>query len=493
MTGYSIGVLAAFILYLIGMMLIGVIYYRRTRSMSEYILGGRQLGAWVTSMSAEASDMSGWMLMGLPGFAYAAGLQAGWIALGLILGTWANWVFVAKRLRKYTQIANDSLTLPDYFQNRFRDTSQTLRIVSAIFILIFFLIYTSSGFVAGGKLFHTVFGIPYAWAMVVGAFVIVFYTFLGGFMAVCWTDFVQGVMMFFAILVVPIAAMILIGGPAATYNALHAINGELFNPFTNPDGKPLSLVAIVSLLAWGLGYFGQPHILVRFMAIRSSAEIKHATNIAMTWVVFSLAAAVLVGMVGRVYLKQPLTGTDVETVFLVMTNDLFSSFFAGLVLSAVLAAIMSTASSQLLVTASAFAQDFYKALIRPTASEHELVWVSRLTVVAVTVLGVLLGLDPNNFILDLVAYAWAGFGAAFGPMILMSLFWKRMTRNGALAGIIAGGLTVLIWKQFAWLGLYEIVPGFAFSLLAIYIVSLLDKPPAQEIMDEFEKVKKSDI
>lgn len=494
MTGYSTGVLAAFILYLIGMMLIGVIYYRKTHSMSQYILGGRQLGAWVTSMSAEASDMSGWMLMGLPGFAYSSGLQAGWIALGLILGTWANWVFVAKRLRKYTQIANDSLTLPDYFQNRFRDTSQTLRIVSAIFILIFFLIYTSSGFVAGGKLFHTVFGIPYAWAMVVGAFVIVFYTFLGGFMAVCWTDFVQGVMMFFAILVVPIAAMMLIGGPAATYNALHTLNSELFNPFTNPDGKPLSIVAIVSLLAWGLGYFGQPHILVRFMAIRSSAEIKHATRIAMTWVVLSLAAAVLVGMVGRVYLKQPLTtGADVETVFLVMANDLFSSFFAGLVLSAVLAAIMSTASSQLLVTASAFSQDFYKALIRPTASEHELVWVSRLTVVAVTVLGVLLGLDPNNFILDLVAYAWAGFGAAFGPMILMSLFWKRMTRNGALAGIIVGGLTVLIWKQFAWLGLYEIVPGFAFSLLAIYIVSLLDDPPAQEIMDEFEKVNNSDI
>ncbi|EAX46623.1 sodium/proline symporter [Thermosinus carboxydivorans Nor1] len=493
MTGYSTGVLAAFILYLIGMMLIGVIYYRKTHSMSEYILGGRQLGAWVTSMSAEASDMSGWMLMGLPGFAYSSGLQAGWIALGLILGTWANWVFVAKRLRKYTQIANDSLTLPDYFQNRFRDTSQTLRIVSAIFILIFFLIYTSSGFVAGGKLFHTVFGIPYAWAMVVGAFVIVFYTFLGGFMAVCWTDFVQGVMMFFAILVVPIAAMMLIGGPAATYNTLHTLNSELFNPFTNPDGKPLSIVAIVSLLAWGLGYFGQPHILVRFMAIRSSAEIKHATRIAMTWVVLSLAAAVLVGMVGRVYLKQPLTGADVETVFLVMANDLFSSFFAGVVLSAVLAAIMSTASSQLLVTASAFSQDFYKALIRPTASEHELVWISRLTVVAVTALGVLLGLDPNNFILDLVAYAWAGFGAAFGPMILMSLFWKRMTRNGALAGIIVGGLTVLIWKQFAWLGLYEIVPGFAFSLLAIYIVSLLDDPPAQEIMDEFEKVNNSDI
>lgn len=489
----SAAVLAAFTIYIIVMMGIGIYYWRKEQSMSDYILGGRQLGPWVTSMSAEASDMSGWMLMGLPGYAYMAGLEAGWIALGLILGTFINWQFIAKRLRRYTEIANDSLTLPDYFQNRFRDHTQTLRIISAVFILIFFLIYTSSGFVAGGKLFNTVFGIPYLSAMVICAFIVVFYTFLGGFMAVCWTDFIQGVMMFFAILAVPITAAFLIGGPSATVLSLATLNAEMFNPFTNSTGTPLSLITIISLMAWGLGYFGQPHILVRFMAIRSSHQIKEATNIAMTWVVLSLSAAVLVGMVGRVFLQQPLEGAATETVFMVMTTEIFSPFFAGLIMSAVLAAIMSTASSQLLVTSSAVSQDLYKALIRQDASEKELVWVSRLTVVGVSVIAVLLGLDPNNFVLDMVAYAWAGFGAAFGPALVISLFWKRMTRNGALAGIIVGGLTVLIWKQFALFGLYEIVPGFIFSCLAIYIVSLCSAMPSQEIVDEFEAVNNSQI
>lgn len=489
----SVEVLAAFTIYIAVMMGIGIFYWRKEQNMSDYILGGRQLGPWVTSMSAEASDMSGWMLMGLPGYAYLAGLEAGWIALGLILGTFINWQFIAKRLRKYTEIANDSLTLPDYFQNRFRDNTQTLRIISAVFILIFFLIYTSSGFVAGGKLFNTVFGIPYLSAMVICASIVVFYTFLGGFMAVCWTDFIQGVMMFFAILAVPITATFLIGGPSATAASLGTLNAEMFNPFTNSTGTPLSLIAIVSLMAWGLGYFGQPHILVRFMAIRSSHQIKEATNIAMTWVVLSLGAAVLVGMVGRVFLQQPLEGAATETVFMVMTTELFSPFFAGLIMSAVLAAIMSTASSQLLVTSSAVSQDLYKALIRQDAGEKELVWVSRLTVVGVSVIAVLLGLDPNNFVLDMVAYAWAGFGAAFGPALVISLFWKRMTRNGALAGIIVGGITVLIWKQFALFGLYEIVPGFIFSCLAIYIVSLCGSMPSQAILDEFEAVNNSEI
>lgn len=486
-------VLAAFAVYLAGMMAIGLYYWRKEQNMSDYILGGRQLGAWVTSMSAEASDMSGWMLMGLPGYAYTAGLEAGWIALGLILGTWINWRFVAKRLRQYTEIANDSLTMPDYFENRFRDSSQILRIVSAIFILIFFLLYTSSGFVAGGKLFQTVFGIDYVPAMVLGAFVIVFYTFLGGFMAVCWTDFIQGVMMFFAILAVPITASMMMGGPSATASALGTLNAELFNPFTNAAGKPLSLVAIISLMAWGLGYFGQPHILVRFMAIRASGELKQATRIAMTWVILSLLAAVLVGMVGRVFLKQALEGSAAETVFMVMTNELFTPFVAGLILSAVLAAIMSTASSQLLVTASAISQDFYKALLRKDASDKEVVWVSRLTVLGVTIVAVLLGLNPNNLILDMVAYAWAGFGAAFGPALLFSLFWKRMTRNGALAGILTGGLTVLAWKQWGAPELYEIVPGFVLACIAIYVVSLLDKQPPQEIQQQFEQVNNSTI
>ncbi len=498
----DISIIIAFLLYLLFMMAIGVYFYYRTHNMSDYILGGRKLGAWVTSMSAEASDMSGWMLMGLPGFAYIAGLNAGWIAVGLALGTWANWQFVARRLRKYTELANNSLTLPDFLQNRFHDKSPVIRIVMAIFILIFFVIYTSSGFVAGGKLFNTIFGIPYAYALCLGAFVIVFYTFVGGFLAVCWTDFIQGVMMFFAILVVPIAAAFSIGGFGDTFTAIHTINPEFFNPFTKQDGSYMTALELISLLAWGFGYFGQPHILVRFMAIHSSKELKKATHIAMTWVVISLAAAVFVGMVGSVYLTTPLTGTHTETVFLVMTDMLFSPFWAGIVLSAVLAAIMSTASSQLLVAASAVAQDLYRQFIHKDVKPHELVWVTRLSVIGIALLAIVLGLDPNNSILNIVAYAWAGFGAAFGPALLFSLFWRRTTRNGVLAGIIVGGITVLVWKQITGLDianvypilkLYEIVPGFFLASLAIIIGSKLDKQPDKEITDVFDSVKHSDI
>ena len=477
----NMAIIIAFIIYLGLMMLIGIYYYRRTRSMADYILGNRKLGAWVTSMSAEASDMSGWMLMGLPGFAYIAGLNAGWIALGLALGTYANWKFVAARLRKYTELANNSLTLPDFLQN------------PAVFILIFFIIYTSSGFVAGGKLFETIFALPYTYALFLGAFVVVFYTLTGGFLAVCWTDFIQGVMMFFAILLVPAAAIHLLGGPSVTLTALHTMEPSFFNPFQKPDNSTLGFIEFISLMGWGLGYFGQPHILVRFMAIRSSAELGRAMHIAMTWVAISLAAAVLVGMVGHVYLTDPLFGTATETVFLVMTNSIFNPFVAGLILSAVLAAIMSTASAQLLVAASAFAQDFYRSLLHKNASQKELVWVSRLSVLAIASLSLALAMNPESLILDMVAYAWAGFGAAFGPALLASLFWRRATRNGILAGIITGGVTVLVWKQFALFGLYEIIPGFIFALCAIYIVSRLDKEPAKSITDTFDAVGKSEI
>lgn len=498
----DIAIIIAFLLYLLFMMAIGVYFYYRTHNMSDYILGGRKLGAWVTSMSAEASDMSGWMLMGLPGFAYLAGLNAGWIAVGLALGTWANWQFIARRLRKYTELANNSLTLPDFLQNRYHDKSPLIRVVMAIFILIFFIIYTSSGFVAGGKLFTTIFGIPYEYALCLGAFVIVFYTFVGGFLAVCWTDFIQGVMMFFAILIVPIAAAFSLGGFAETYTAISITHVDFFNPFLKPDGSFVSALELISLLAWGLGYFGQPHILVRFMAIHSSSELKKATRIAMTWVVISLACAVLVGMVGSVYLTTPLTGTNSETVFLVMTNELFSPFWAGIVLSAVLAAIMSTASSQLLVGASAVAQDLYKQFIHKDINPRELVLVTRLSVVGIALIAIALGLDPNNSILNIVAYAWAGFGSTFGPALLFSLFWRRTTRNGILAGMIVGGVTVLIWKQITGLDianvypilkLYEIVPGFVLSSLAIIIASKMDKEPEKEITDTFDSVKHSQI
>ena len=490
---HDLTIINTFVLYIGLMMAIGVYYYRRTRNMSDYFLGNRKLGAWVTSLSAEASDMSGWMLMGVPGFAYLAGLNAGWIAVGIAIGTWANWHWVAARLRKYTELADNALTLPEFLQNRYHDTSNLLRIVPAIFILIFFVIYSSSGFVSAGRLFETVFGIPYEYAIFIGAGSVVFYTLVGGFLAVSRTDFIQGVMMFFAILVVPITGAMANGGFAATLDTIRSIDASLLNPLQKVDGSTITFIELLSLLAWGLGYFGQPHILVRFMAIRTSGEVRQATHIAMTWVVLSLAAAVAVGLVGRVYLTTPLEGTASETVFLVMTNELFPPIAAGLILSAVLAAIMSTASSQLLVAASAFAQDFYRTLLRKDAEQTELVWISRASVLVIASLAVYLGLNPNSFILDMVSYAWAGFGAAFGPAILMSLYWKRTTRDGIIAGIIVGGVTVLVWKQFAFLGLYEIVPGFFLSLLVIYVVSKLGKVPAADIVETFDEVGRSKI
>ncbi|MBR1806356.1 MAG: sodium/proline symporter PutP [Selenomonadaceae bacterium] len=486
-------IINTFVFYIGLMMAIGVYYYRRTQNMSDYFLGNRKLGAWVTSLSAEASDMSGWMLMGVPGFAYLAGLNAGWIAIGIAIGTWANWQFVAARLRQYTELAGNALTLPEFLQNRYKDTSNLLRIVPAIFILIFFILYTSSGFVAAGKLFETVFGLPFQYAIFLGAGSVVFYTLIGGFLAVSRTDFIQGVMMFFAILLVPICAAMSLGGFGDTISAISAYKESMFQPLTKPDGSSMGVIELISLLAWGLGYFGQPHILVRFMAIKSTKEIPQATRIAMTWVILSLAAAVAVGMVGTVYLSTPLEGTNAETVFLVMTNQLFPPIIAGLVLSAVLAAIMSTASSQLLVAASAFAQDFYKTLLRKDANQTELVWISRASVLIIASIAVFLGFNPDSFILDMVAYAWAGFGAAFGPAILMSLFWRRTTRRGVIAGIIVGGVTVLAWKQFELFGLYEIVPGFIFALIAIWLVSKMDSEPDRDILSTFDKVGSSRI
>ncbi|WP_295237755.1 sodium/proline symporter PutP [Veillonella sp.] len=489
----QIPIIIAFALYLGLMMYIGIYYYRKSRNLSDYILGGRKLGPWLTSMSAEASDMSGWMLMGLPGFAYSTGISAIWIALGLAGGTWLNWAFVSKRLRNHTEVANNSLTIPDYLKNRFRDTSRILPIVSAIFIIIFFLIYTSSGFVAGGKLFTTIFGLDYTTSLLITAGVVIFYTFLGGFLAVSWTDLIQGTMMFFAILIIPITATIMMNGPVNT-TQLIATEFPQGLSIWGPESDTFTLaIGIISSLAWGLGYFGQPHILVRFMAISDARELKKATNIAMVWVVISLVAAVIVGLVGKVYLTTPLAGADVEKVFLVMNEQLFPPFVAGLIWSAVLAAIMSTASGQLLVTASSVSQDLYKNIVGHRTSDQELVLISRITVLIISAIALWLALDPNSYILTMVAYAWAGFGAAFGPAILLSLFWRRMTLKGCVAGVIVGGLTVLIWKQFAWFGLYEIVPGFLLSSLAIYIVSLLDNPPSKEITDEFDEAQQMHI
>lgn len=478
-----------FILYLVFMLGVGAFFYKRTNNLSDYILGGRRVNYWVTSLSAQASDMSGWLLMGLPGYAYLAGLEAFWIAFGLAVGTWFNWRFVAKRLRLYTEKAGDSITLPDYFENRFRDRSRVLRIVSSIFILVFFLIYTSSGFVAGAKLFSSVFGLPYQTGLLVGVVVIIGYTFLGGYMAVSWTDFFQGVLMFIAVTIVPIVGFQLAGGVGGTVATVRTINPELLNIFTSSDGSAIGGLAIVSLVAWGLGYFGQPHILARFMGIKSADQIAPARTIAMVWVIISLAFAVVIGLVGLAGLTG-FEGTDSERVFIYLIDAVIPPVFAGLFLSAILAAIMSTADSQLLVTSSALTEDLYAVLLRKNASQMELVWISRISVVVVAIIAMFIAFDPESSVLGLVSYAWGGFGATFGPIVLLSLFWKRMTRNGAAAGLIAGGLTVIIWKNLSGgiFDLYEIVPGFILGIAAIVLFSLLDKEPAAEIVEEFDSI-----
>ena len=492
----KIGIGIVFALYLLSMLAVGSLFFRKTQNLSDYFLGGRKLNSWVTSLSAQASDMSGWLLLGLPGLAYLTGIgEAFWVALGLAIGTYLNWKFISVRLRKYTQIAGDSLTLPDYFENRFKDNTKILRVSSALIILIFFLIYTAAQFVAGAKLFHTVFGIPYLTGLIVGAVVIVGYTFLGGFLAVCWTDFIQGMLMFFALIIVPVSAVIFLGGPANTVEKLKLVDSNFVNILFAPGGKRLSAMTIVSSLAWGLGYFGMPHILVRFMAIKSSSQIKKARKIAMVWVVMTLCAAVLVGITGRVYLTKELQGNMSETVFMVMVNQMFPTFVAGVLLAAILAATMSTADSQLLVTASAISQDFYKALLRKSASDKELLWIGRLTVILVSVIAFLMALNPDRSVYRLVAYAWAGLGAAFGPTIILSLFWKRMNKQGAFAGILTGGITVLIWKQLQGgiFDMYEIVPGFIVSIIFIVAVSLFTQPPIKEIQEEFDSVNVAEV
>lgn len=494
MIGNDITIIIMFILYLALMLAIGVVAFKRTSNTSDYYLGGRSLGKWVVSISAQASDMSGWLLMGLPGAAYLSGLEAGWIALGLAIGTYFNWKLVAKRLRNYTEVCGNSITIPQFLGNRYRDEKHTINLISALFILIFFLVYTASGFVSGAKLFSTVFNIDYTVALIIAVLVVVSYTLAGGFFAVCWTDLVQGILMFMAIVIVPVAAVESMGGLSATLSNINSTNPQLLDAFTTSDGSKVALMSVVSSLAWGLGYFGQPHILIRFMGIKNAEEIKHSRKIAMVWVVFSLMAAVLVGLLGRVYLSEDLSATAGETVYIKMVLSIFPTIFAGIFLAAILAAIMSTADSQLLVTASAITEDFYKTQIRKNASDKELMIVSRLTVVIVAVIAAVIATNPNNTVLGLVEDAWAGFGATFGPIVLFSLFWKRTTKKGAVTGMIAGGVSVIIWRKLGLalggiFGLYEIVPGFLISSLVIYIVSKFDKEPSQEIIDEFEKVQ----
>ena len=479
---------ATFVVYLVLMLGIGIVAYRRTVNLSDYILGGRSIGPTTAALSAGASDMSGWLLLGLPGYALVAGFEASWIAIGLLAGTWLNWLFVSRRLRVYSHAANDSVTMPAYFENRFNDKSHALRVVSAIFILLFFLFYASSGLVAAGKLFESVFALDYKIAVVVGTIAVVSYTLFGGFLAVAWTDVVQGLLMALALVLVPVFALNAVGGVDAAHAAMQAKNPELLTFFTDVKGEPLGWIAILSLLGWGLGYFGQPHILARFKAIANDKDMPTARRIAVSWTALTLFAALAIGWVAIAYLPTDLK--DAETVFMVLVNSLFHPVVAGILMAAVLAAIMSTADSQLLVSSSALAEDFYKAILKKNADGNELIWIGRAAVVVIALLALYFALNPESTVLGLVSYAWAGFGAAFGPAILLSLFWKRMNRHGALAGILLGGITVVVWKQLSGglFDLYEIIPGFLLATLAIIVVSLLTAEPDAELQATFDEV-----
>jgi sodium/proline symporter len=494
----SIAITATFVIYLALMLAIGVWAWRRTASSADYFLGGRRLGAWPAALSAGASDMSGWLLLGLPGFAFASGVEAFWLAGGLLFGTWLNWLLVARRLRTYSVVADDALTIPEFFANRFGDRGHLLQGVAAFFTLLFFLFYTSAGLVAGGKLFETVFGLDYTTAVVVGTACIVSYTLLGGFLAVSWTDLVQGLLMAAALLIAPIVAMQADGGIGAMTATLSGVNPALLSAWNDKAGEPLTLVAIVSLAAWGLGYFGQPHILARFAGIRSAADVPTARRIAVTWSALTMAGAVLVGMAGLAYVTNhpEVTISDPETIFMVLVDALFHPLIAGILLAAILAAIMSTADSQLLVSSSALTEDIYKPLLRPKAGQREVVLVGRGTVVLLSVIALLLATEPDSTVLGLVGYAWAGFGAAFGPVLLLSLYWARMNWTGAVAGVGVGGVTVVVWKQLeggpiGLFDLYEIVPGVLLATVAVVAGSLLTRAPRTALRDGFSRFRQA--
>lgn len=509
----NIVILVAFAIYLALMVVIGAIYMRQTSNSEDYFLGGRGLNGWVAALSAQASDMSGWLLMGLPGAVYSFGTGQIWIAVGLFIGTVLNWIFISGRLRKYTIAANNSLTLPEYFGNRFRDKKKILLLVSSIMIVIFFLVYTASALAAGGKLFNTVFGLDYHLALTIGAAVILAYTLMGGFMAVCTTDFIQGTLMLVGLLVVPIVAYMMLPGGTGISELLNesgAAGGaaSFLNPLED-GGNKLSVISILSQLAWGFGYCGMPHILVRFMAIRDEKELKKSRWIAIIWDILSLGAACFIGVVGRCFLLPTILGetegaASSESVFIEMIRKLFTEnlalpFIGGIFLCGILAAIMSTADSQLLVTASAVSEDLYHQFVDKKADSKKVLMVSRITVLAVALLAFIIAWDPNSSIMGLVSNAWAGLGSSFGPIVLMSLFWRRTNLPGAIAGIISGGGMVILWDYIpliagqtlgAATGIYSLLVGFPFSILVIILVSLCTKAPSKEITDEFDKVSR---
>lgn len=507
------------LIYFVVVVVIGFIYAKKSNQSTEnYFLGGRRLGPWLTALSAEASDMSGWLLMGLPGIAYFTGASdAMWTAIGLAIGTYLNWLFVAKRLRKYSEVANNSITLPDFFSNRFHDKKNILMTIAALIILLFFSIYVGSCFVTCGKLFATLFGLDYSTMMILGALIVFLYTFVGGYLSVCTTDLIQGSIMICALVVVFVGSIAAAGGVDNTVAFLQSIPGflsgtQIATPIVGEDGRQMvenglplfgeagdyGIVTIISGLAWGLGYFGMPQVLVRFMSATHSSELRKSRRIATVWVVVSLASAVSIGLIGRAVIPTEfLTQATAENIFIVLSNMILPSFMCGLVVSGIFAASMSSSSSYLLISGSAVAENIYRGLIKKDATDAQVMIVARLTLVVVFIFGIVIALDENSSIFQVVSYAWAGFGASFGPLMLMSLYWRRTTLQGAIAGMVTGAVSVVVWNTFiAPLGgvfaVYELLPGFVLSMLAIIIVSLATKEPPAEVTDEFDSYLKAD-
>ncbi len=506
MTGEQIIMLVVIGVYLVGMVVIGIISARKTSNIGDFYLGGRKLGPLVTAMSAEASDMSSWLLMGLPGVAYATGIaDAGWTALGLALGTYVNWLIVAKRLRKYSHVCGDSITIPDFFSNRFRDNSRMINLISALIILVFFIPYTGSGFAACGKLFNSLFGMDYHLAMIISAIVIIAYTAIGGFLAASTTDFIQSIIMIIALIVVVIFGITQAGGMGAVIDYGSSLPGYFSVTHTfdalNNAAKDYNPLQIASTFAWGLGYFGMPHILLRFMAINDPDKIKTSRRVATVWVFISLAVAIFIGVVGlamsnHAHVIDPLA--DPETV-VVTISSLLSTFgplaaiVAGLIIAGILASTMSTSDSQLLAASSSMSENIIGKVFGLKLSEKTSMLIARITVIVIAIVGIIIAWDPNSSVFEIVSFAWAGFGATFGPVMLAALFWKRSNRTGALCGLITGGITVFVWKfLIAPMGglwnIYELLPAFIVGFVTIVVVSLYTKAPSEEIVAEFESI-----
>lgn len=503
------------IVYMAAVIVIGLVFAKKANANSEnYFLGGRTLGPWVTAMSAEASDMSGWLLMGLPGVAYWCGVaDAAWTAIGLAVGTYFNWLIVSKRLHRYSIKANNAITLPDFFSNRFKEKKKVIMTLAALFILIFFTVYAASCFVTCGKLFSTLFGASYQSMVVVGAVFVLIYTILGGFLAESASDFMQSIVMIVALVSVVVIGTVKAGGLSTVFENAESIPGFLdFFGLATPtlvegeqvvvdgvaqfgEAAPYGILTIFSMMAWGLGYFGMPQVLLRFMAIREESELKRSRRIAMVWVVISLAVAVFIGIVGRqLYPIEHLTKSGAENIFITLSTKLLPPLVAGFVMAGILAATISSSDSYLLIAASAVAKNVYQGVAKKNASDKAVMTVSRITLLVIALIAMFLAFDEDSVIFQIVSFAWAGFGATFGPLMLFSLFWKRTTRAGAIAGMVSGAGMVFLWKLvISTLGgvfaIYELLPAFIFSSICIVVVSLLTKKPSEEIVEEFEAVK----